>query len=246
MDKLVFQADFAFGFNGTLNAERLTVLGHEFASTGGYVLVMAAFFVLMALALLLLRRGVLGRLLIAMRDSPAACGTLGLDMRWFRVALFGLSAGMAGLAGGAVRRPARHHRRRRLPALQQPAAAAARRRLRRHLGDRCGARRRRPDAAAGAAELAARARRPGVRGARLRRGRARPRPERPGQPALRPRPPARPPLRRPGPRPPCPLLPLPRTAAPRTTRLAVPPRPRTGRARHASLKEVPPMSLARG
>jgi branched-chain amino acid transport system permease protein len=35
-----------------------------------------------------------------MRDSPAACGTLGLDMRWFRVALFGLSAGMAGLAGG--------------------------------------------------------------------------------------------------------------------------------------------------
>jgi branched-chain amino acid transport system permease protein len=60
---------------------------------------MAGFFVLMALALLLLRRGVLGRLLIAMRDSPAACGTLGLDLRWFRVGLFGLSAGMAGLAG---------------------------------------------------------------------------------------------------------------------------------------------------
>ena len=37
--------------------------------------------------------------LIAMRDSPAACGTLGLNMRWFRVGLFGLSAGMAGLAG---------------------------------------------------------------------------------------------------------------------------------------------------
>lgn len=100
MDKLVFQADFAFGFNGTLSAQRLTVLGYEFSSTGRYVLVMTAFFVLMSLALLLLRRGVLGRLLIAMRDSPAACGTLGLDMRWFRVALFGLSAGMAGLAGG--------------------------------------------------------------------------------------------------------------------------------------------------
>jgi branched-chain amino acid transport system permease protein len=53
----------------------------------------------MAVALLQLRRGRLGRILIAMRDSPAACGTLGLDMRWFRVALFGLSAGMAGLAG---------------------------------------------------------------------------------------------------------------------------------------------------
>lgn len=100
MDKLVFQADFAFGYNGTLRAQRLSVLGREFSSTGGYVLVMTVFFVLMALSLLLLRRGVLGRLLIAMRDSPAACGTLGLDMRWFRVGLFGLSAGMAGLAGG--------------------------------------------------------------------------------------------------------------------------------------------------
>jgi len=34
-----------------------------------------------------------------MRDSPAACGTLGLDMRWFRVGLFGLSAAVAGVAG---------------------------------------------------------------------------------------------------------------------------------------------------
>lgn len=99
MDKLVFQADFAFGFNGTLPAERLSVLGYRFESLGSYVLVMVAFFVLMAVLLLVMRRGVLGRVLIAMRDSPAACGTLGLDMRWFRVALFGLSAGMAGLAG---------------------------------------------------------------------------------------------------------------------------------------------------
>jgi len=99
MDKLVFQAGFAFGFNGTLTAQRLSLLGTSISSTSGYVVVMAAFFVLMAIALLLLRRGVLGRLLIAMRDSPAACGTLGLDLRWFRVGLFGLSAGMAGLAG---------------------------------------------------------------------------------------------------------------------------------------------------
>ncbi|MCW2796566.1 ABC transporter permease [Nocardioides sp.] len=100
MDKLVFQADFAFGFNGTLQARRLSILGTSITSTGGYVLVMTVFLVLMSLFLLFLRRGVLGRVLIAMRDSPAACGTLGLDMRWFRVALFGLSAGMAGLAGG--------------------------------------------------------------------------------------------------------------------------------------------------
>jgi branched-chain amino acid transport system permease protein len=99
MDKLVFQADFAFGFGGTLGAERLSILGRRIGSTDGYVFTMVVFFVLLAIALLLLRRGPLGRLLIAMRDSPAACGTLGLDLRWFRVGLFGLSAGMAGLAG---------------------------------------------------------------------------------------------------------------------------------------------------
>jgi branched-chain amino acid transport system permease protein len=100
MDKLVFQAGFAFGFNGTLEAERLSILGVDIDGTGAYVVVMAGFFVLMGLALLALRAGVLGRVLIAMRDSPAACGTLGLDMRWFRVGLFALTAGMAGIAGG--------------------------------------------------------------------------------------------------------------------------------------------------
>ncbi|GAB3760779.1 branched-chain amino acid transport system permease protein [Nocardioides ginsengisegetis] len=99
MDKLVFQAHFAFGYNGSLTARRLSILGTSITSTLGYVLVMTVFLVLMGFFLLFIRRGVLGRVLIAMRDSPAACGTLGLDMRWFRVGLFGLSAGMAGLAG---------------------------------------------------------------------------------------------------------------------------------------------------
>lgn len=99
MDKMIFQADFAFGFNGTLPAGRLSILGTAITSTGGYVFAMSVFLVLVAWGLLLLRRGVLGRMLIAMRDSPAACGTLGLDMRWFRVGLFGMSAGIAGLAG---------------------------------------------------------------------------------------------------------------------------------------------------
>ncbi|WP_051246457.1 ABC transporter permease [Nocardioides halotolerans] len=99
MDKMVFQADFAFGFNGLLPASRLSLLGHTVDSTGGYVFLMAVFLVLTAWAVLLLRRGVVGRLLIATRDSTAACGTLGLDVRWFRVVLFALSAAIAGMAG---------------------------------------------------------------------------------------------------------------------------------------------------
>ncbi len=99
MDKVVFQAEWAFGFNGLLPAGRLSLLGHSVSSTGAYVFLMAAFLVLVAWAVLLLRRGVVGRLLVAARDSSAACGTLGLDVRWFRVGLFALSAGLAGLGG---------------------------------------------------------------------------------------------------------------------------------------------------
>ena len=99
MDKVVFQDERAFGFGGALEAQRLSFFGNTVETTQAYVMVMGVFFVLVAIGILLLRRGVLGRLLVAMRDSPAACGTLGLDLRWARVALFGLSAGVAGLAG---------------------------------------------------------------------------------------------------------------------------------------------------
>ena len=100
MDKMIFQAEYAFKFNGVLATERLSILGVRIGSDRSYVWFMVLSFVLMGLFLLWLRRGALGRLLIAMRDSPSGCGTLGLDLRWFRVGLFSLSAGMAGLAGG--------------------------------------------------------------------------------------------------------------------------------------------------
>ena len=99
MDKLVFQSELAFGYNGSLNADRLSLLGIGITDTGAYTVLMSLFFVLTAVGVLALRRGTIGRLLIAMRDSQAACGTLGLNMRWFRVGLFALSAGISGMAG---------------------------------------------------------------------------------------------------------------------------------------------------
>ncbi|TWG95119.1 branched-chain amino acid transport system permease protein [Nocardioides sp. J9] len=99
MDKMIFQADYAFKFNGTLATERLSILGVQIGSDTSYVWFMVLAFVVMGLFLLWLRRGPLGRILIASRDSPSGCGTLGLDLRWFRVGLFSLSAGMAGVAG---------------------------------------------------------------------------------------------------------------------------------------------------
>lgn len=99
MDKLVFQASFAYEIGNPLNAERLSILGLKFSGTGEYTVLMTVFFVAIALIVIAVRRGRLGRMLIAMRDSQAACGTLGLDLRWMRVGLFAASAGIAGVAG---------------------------------------------------------------------------------------------------------------------------------------------------
>jgi branched-chain amino acid transport system permease protein len=100
MDKLVFQASFAFGFNGSLTVPRLALPGVNLRGERAYLLLSAAAFVLIGLAVLALRRSRYGRILLAMRDSPAGCATLGLNLRWTRVRLFALSAAVAGLAGG--------------------------------------------------------------------------------------------------------------------------------------------------
>ncbi len=102
MDKLVFNADFAYKIGNPLYAERASVFGIEFTSIGSYAILIAVIFVLLALVVIAVRRGRIGRMLIAMRDSQAACGTLGLDLRWMRVGLFASSAGIAGLAGALL------------------------------------------------------------------------------------------------------------------------------------------------
>jgi branched-chain amino acid transport system permease protein len=99
MDKLLFQASFAFGYGGQRGVKRLQIPGVGLDSDRAYVVLLAVIVVLVALGLLALRRGTFGRLLIAMRDSPAACGTLGLNLTRRRVLVFSMSAGIAGLAG---------------------------------------------------------------------------------------------------------------------------------------------------
>lgn len=99
MDGLIFSAPWAFGVGGTLNANKASILGLSFNDLGSWVFLMIVGLVLVGLIVLALRRGPLGRVLIATRDSQAACGTLGLNLRWFRVGLFAVSAGIAGFGG---------------------------------------------------------------------------------------------------------------------------------------------------
>jgi branched-chain amino acid transport system permease protein len=102
MDNLVFKSNSLYGFGKSLRVKRVSLFGYDFTDTSTYVFFMVGVFVLISLGLLTLRRGPVGRLLIALRDSPAACGTLGLNQRWFRVAVFSASAGIAGLGGALL------------------------------------------------------------------------------------------------------------------------------------------------
>ena len=102
MDKLILQADFAFKQNGSLPVQRLAVGGLKLDDEQAYLVGIAVVVALTAIGVLALRRGRFGRLLIAMRDSPAACGTLGLDLTRARVLVFAMSAGIAGIAGGLL------------------------------------------------------------------------------------------------------------------------------------------------
>ncbi|MGO4255386.1 ABC transporter permease [Marmoricola sp. RAF53] len=99
MDKLVFSSSLAFEIGNALNADRLSILGWKAEGTGTYTVLMTVMFVIVAFVVLAVRRGRLGRVLVAMRDSQAAVGTLGLDHRWVRVGVFAGSAAIAGLAG---------------------------------------------------------------------------------------------------------------------------------------------------
>ncbi|MGI8491391.1 MAG: branched-chain amino acid ABC transporter permease, partial [Acidimicrobiales bacterium] len=56
-------------------------------------------FALLAVGILAIRRGSLGRLLVATRDSSAACATLGANLTLIRLALFAAASGVAGIGG---------------------------------------------------------------------------------------------------------------------------------------------------
>lgn len=102
MDKLVFNASFVFGVQGSLPVKRIHIPGLALNNDSVYVVFMFGIFLLLALLVLGIRRGPLGRILIALRDSPQASGTLGLNQGWLRVALFTVSAGICGLAGALM------------------------------------------------------------------------------------------------------------------------------------------------
>jgi branched-chain amino acid transport system permease protein len=95
---VIFQDSRVYGSGGVL-VGRLKVLGLAFTSDRAFAALCAIVFALVAIGVLALRRGPFGRRLAAMRDSQAACATLGLDVRRTKLTVFAISSAIAGLAG---------------------------------------------------------------------------------------------------------------------------------------------------
>ncbi|MEX2459171.1 MAG: ABC transporter permease [Actinomycetota bacterium] len=84
---------------GAIPIGRLSLFGFSLADDRTYMVFLAVVFALMGMMVLAIRRGPFGRLLMAMRDSPVACATLGLSLTRTKLTVFMLSAAMAGLGG---------------------------------------------------------------------------------------------------------------------------------------------------
>ncbi|MDX6266457.1 MAG: branched-chain amino acid transport system permease protein livM [Frankiales bacterium] len=97
MDHIVFESQI-FGL-GAQGASRDVGRPGWLQSERSFAMAVVVAFVVMAIVVLAIRRGKYGRILLATRDSQAACATLGFSTTLTRIAVFGVSAGLAGVAG---------------------------------------------------------------------------------------------------------------------------------------------------
>ena len=145
MDNAFFPWSAVFGFDGSVPVPRPDLFGLSVSSDKAFTVFLAVVFALFSIGILALRRGPFGRVLVGMKDSEAACATLGLSLTTTKLIVFTLSAAMAGVAGalfGGGRVGGGRHG---LPDVREPAHPGRRghrrrRRVQRRPGRRPGAR----------------------------------------------------------------------------------------------------------
>jgi branched-chain amino acid transport system permease protein len=97
MDIVFFEHE--IGSGGSKPVPRLDLPLVPTESNQSFFMLCAVVFVACSVAVLAIRRGRYGRQLTALNDSPAACATLGVNVNYTKLAVFAVSAGIAGLAG---------------------------------------------------------------------------------------------------------------------------------------------------
>jgi branched-chain amino acid transport system permease protein len=80
----------------------LTIFGLSATSQRAQLVTMAVAIGLVGIGLTVLRQGKFGRQLQAMKDSPAAASTLGINLTFLKIRVFALSAAIAGLGGALL------------------------------------------------------------------------------------------------------------------------------------------------
>jgi branched-chain amino acid transport system permease protein len=103
-DLLLFPQPELFGesSSGTLTIAHRTLDTWHVASPRVLLPVATTVFAAVATALAALRTRRYGRRLLALRDSPVACETLGIDTRRTKLSVYALSSAIAGLAGALL------------------------------------------------------------------------------------------------------------------------------------------------
>jgi hypothetical protein len=75
------------------------LFGIDFKPQANFLLLLSVVFAALGFLLIVLRRSAYGRRLTAMKNSPAACATLGMNIVRMKVSVFMLSSAVAGLGG---------------------------------------------------------------------------------------------------------------------------------------------------
>lgn len=103
MSKVVFsQSKLAPGSN--IRVEPLDLGFWKPISNLDRIILYSVMFALVGVGIVALRRSSYGRRLVAMKDSPVACATLGLNLTTTKIGVFTLSSSIAGLAGALAGR----------------------------------------------------------------------------------------------------------------------------------------------
>jgi branched-chain amino acid transport system permease protein len=83
-------------------SQPFNILGIHFGADVAMLFLSTALFGAIGMIVVLVRRAPLGRRLVAMRDSPAACATMGMDLVRTKLVVFAISAAIAGFGGGLL------------------------------------------------------------------------------------------------------------------------------------------------
>ncbi len=101
VEEVFYSQPFAIGA-GERSVESVHLLGIDFSKTTApksLLLLVTVVFGLCGIGIVALRRSAFGRRLVALRDSEAASATVGVNVLETKLAVFALSAGLAGFAG---------------------------------------------------------------------------------------------------------------------------------------------------